>query len=128
MQMLQIFFALTTVALLCLLLQKTREDVAIIVAIAAGVLALIRILPQLSDTFSMIRQMAEASGATPYLSVVLKAGVIAFCADFCAGLCTEAKQEALAAKIHLCARIAILLCAWPLILKLLQSVQSLSSP
>lgn len=114
-------FALIT-AVLALTL-KNRPDISVILSIAGGVALLISFLPHVAAVIDAVNQMAQRSGIDGgYMLIVMKASGIATAVTICSAVCRDAGQSALAVKVEIAGRIAILTVSLPVINTLFDTI------
>ncbi len=116
-----------TAAILAVFLQSSRLPIlAVLVAVAAGVLVLLKLFPQLLEAVGLFQQLAAGfSQDSFYLTTMLKLIAITYVAEFGAQLCKDAGQNALALKVELAAKILILTLAVPIMAAILEAVVKL---
>jgi len=106
-----------------LLKQSGLPPLAFILQLALGVLVIWRLLPLLDEVLQVFRRVAEQAELNQlYLSVLLKIIAVSYAAEFAAGLCRDAGESALAAKVELAAKVVVLLLAVPIVVNILDSV------
>ena len=100
-------------AMICTALRPQRPEMATAISLAAGLAALAMLYAELSrgpDWLGALRSFLPENGSIP--GTVLKAAGIAVLSQFAAQICTDAGEGALAGRIVLAARVAMLgLCA-----------------
>ncbi len=111
-------------AIISVFLQQSKLPVlAVIAALATGAIIFLRLLPSFSELISLFENIALKSGLNSYyFVVVIKVIGIAYIAEFGAQLCRDAGQGAIALKVEIAAKVAIMLLAMPIASALLQSV------
>lgn len=115
--------ALVGLLLSLLLKQSGLPPMAYVLQLALGVLIIWRLLPLLGDVLQVFRRVADTAGLNQlYLSVLLKIIAVSYVAEFTAGLCRDAGESALAAKVELAAKVVVLLLAVPIVVNILDSV------
>ena len=114
-------------AIIALFLKESRsKTLALIVTVAGGVIVLIRLIPALSTVLDSYGSLGETSGINSYyFGLILKIIGIAYICEFGAQLCRDAAQGALAFKIELAAKVAILILALPVLGSIVQTVSDL---
>ncbi len=113
-----IFTAATTaiVTSVLALSLKNRGELAIMISICGGVLILLQFLPQISEIIDCMKAMAQAGGMDgSYITIILKASGIAVLVAISSSICKDAGQSALAVKVEIAGRVAILITAMPVI-------------
>lgn len=114
-------------ALAVLLLRRSRPEIGIVAALAAGVLLLSIATPMIGQLISSITSMAEMGGVkSSYLAQLLKVAGISLLMDFAAQTCRDAGEDGLAAKAELAGRVMLLTLALPAMQTLLNQLFSLS--
>lgn len=101
-------------AVVVLLLRRTRPEMGLTAALAAGTLLLTLALPMVKQVVGGISSMAEIGGVkSSYLSQLLKVAGISLLMDFAAQTCRDAGEDGLAMKTELTGRIMLLSLALP---------------
>ncbi|MGI5891377.1 MAG: stage III sporulation protein AD [Bacillota bacterium] len=111
-------------ALFAVFLKESKLPVlGVLLALVAGALIFIQILPKLGQILSMFEDMAaKANLNTFYLATLFKIIGLAYIAEFAAQICRDAGQGAIAFKVELAAKIGIILLAMPIMAAVLQSI------
>ena len=91
-------------------------------ALAAGVAALILLLPGLRQAAEALTGFADATGLDGGAALILRATGVSLIAEFAACLCEDAGEKALAGKVELAARVTLFAMAAPLLSELLTLV------
>lgn len=127
MTAIQVVLVCVATALACSLLRAVRPELAMGVALAGGVASLFLLRGELEAAFRLVRTLAaqENLGAGS-AGLLLRASGIALAAEFGAELCRDAGESALAGRIELGARIALLAMAAPLVQDMLALIVALS--
>ena len=114
--------ALAMAAAFCAVaLKKYSPEISIVIAIAAGAILLVSILSRTMPVVRILQQLTDSIGLDPQYGVVLMKTIgICFLCQFTSDACKDAGQNALAAKVELAAKIAVLLLALPLMENILQ--------
>ncbi|HCA54519.1 MAG: stage III sporulation protein AD [Clostridia bacterium] len=114
--------ALAMAAAFCAVaLKKYSPEISIVIAIAAGAILLVSILSRTMPVVRSLQQLTDSIGLDPQYGVVLMKTIgICFLCQFTSDACKDAGQNALAAKVELAAKIAVLLLALPLMENILQ--------
>lgn len=100
--------------MICLLFRQTRPELVLPASLVAGGLMLWTILGELSPAVDQLESWMEQTGAGEYAGMLLKTLGICYLAQLAADSCRDAGQTAIASKIILGARVAVLLLALPL--------------
>ncbi len=114
--------ALAIAAAFCAVaLKKYSPEISIVIAIAAGAILLVSILSRTMPVVRSLQQLTDSIGLDPQYGVVLMKTIgICFLCQFTSDACKDAGQNALAAKVEIAAKIAVLLLALPLMENILQ--------
>ncbi len=113
-------------ALICAVLKQQHPELSLGVAIATGIAAVGIMLPDFKTAISTLSTLADAAGvAQTSVKIMLRACGISIIAEFAAQVCQDAGESALAGRIQLGARLALLAMAVPLITEILSRVSSL---
>lgn len=113
-------------AILCVLLRKYHAEYSIIISLAAGILVLAIVLSRISPAISQIQSLLTATKlSSEYGLILFKALGICFLTQFSADSCRDAGESALASKIELAGKIAIVILALPLFEKIAQTAITL---
>lgn len=115
-----------------ILFRPVRPELATLLALAAGALILLSLLPTLLLLVGALRDlMARTQVDFSYVAMVVKVVGIAYLAQFAADVARDAGETALAGKIELGGRVAILAAAlpalWALIEVLLRLMEAVPS-
>lgn len=103
-------------ALVCALLRVQKPEYRMAVSAAAGLMVLMWSLDGISGGMEMIMSLGGQSGLEQETTgVLLRATGIALIAEFGAQLCRDADESALAGRVELAGRVALLGLAAPLL-------------
>jgi len=106
-----------------LIFKDRRDDLAIQVSIAAGILIFLFMINKLTIIMSFLQTLANrASIDVVYLNTVFKILGIAYLASFCSEICRDAGENSIGAKVEFAGKILILVLAIPILMALLQSI------
>ncbi len=102
-------------AILAAVLKRYHQEYSIAVTIAAGVMILVQILSNITPAISQISTLLTSAGLNgEYALILFKALGVCFLTQFSADSCKDAGESALAAKVELAGKIAIVLLSLPL--------------
>ena len=110
--------ALTAVAL-AVLLRQYRAEYAMALGLMVSVVVLLALMPVLKETMSLLMNIASNSGASQSVGVIVKSLGIAFVAGIAADVCRDAGESAMASKVELAGKVAILSLAMPMATQLM---------
>lgn len=114
-------------AAMALVMHRLRPESAVVLVIAAGVLVLLMVMPQLKQIMTDLSALAQAGNLQgSYVSHLMKVGGISLLMDFAAQTCRDAQEEGLARKVELAGRVMLLSLALPVMRTLLAQIISLS--
>jgi stage III sporulation protein AD len=106
-----------------LIFKGRRDDIAIQVSIAAGILIFLFMVNKLTIIMGFLQTLAnKASIDVVYLNTVFKILGIAYLASFCSEICKDAGESSLAAKVEFSGKILILVLAIPILMAVMQSI------
>lgn len=115
MDMLNIAGVAITVAAFAVLLRQYKQEYALLLGVSAGIMIFLLILNKAQPAFSQINGFMEKSGVnTAYAEILIKAMGICFVTQFAADACKDAGESAMASKVELAGKFAVLLIALPL--------------
>ena len=106
-----------------LIFKGRRDDLAIQVSIAAGILIFLFMINKLTIIMSFLQTLAnKANIDVVYLNTVFKILGIAYLASFCSEICRDAGESSIAAKVEFAGKILILVLAIPILMAVMQSI------
>ena len=113
-------------ALVCAVLKQQKPEFRMAAALAVGLVAVGLSLDGLRSGVDLLRQLASDAGmGSDSLSLLVRATGIALIADFGAQLCRDAEESALAGRVELAGRVALLGLSMPLLSGLTGQLMSL---
>ncbi|MBZ9688011.1 stage III sporulation protein AD [Clostridium estertheticum] len=106
-----------------LIFKGKRDDLAIQVSIAAGILIFLFMINKLTIIMSFLQTLAnKANIDVVYLNTVFKILGIAYLASFCSEICRDAGENSIGAKVEFAGKILILVLAIPILMAVMQSI------
>jgi len=112
-------------ALLALWLKKDKPEYGVYLCLAVGVLVMGFAVSQLNVVISMISKISSyISIDKKYIEILLKAVGIAYICEFSANLCKDSGYGSIASQIEMAGKISILLMSLPVMLSLLDTIES----
>ncbi len=106
-----------------LIFKGRRDDLAIQVSIAAGILIFLFMVNKLTIIMGFLQTLAnKANIDVVYLNTVFKILGIAYLASFCSEICRDAGESSIAAKVEFAGKILILVLAIPILMAVMQSI------
>ena len=113
-------------ALICLLLKQYRPEYALSASILCGTMIFLTVTAQMTPLFDTIRTiLGGIEGGSEYTSVIIKSLGICYVTQLASDTCQDAGERAMAGKIELAGRVAVLILALPMFSSLLQIAVSL---
>ncbi len=113
-------------ALLALSLRGQRPEFAMLLSLCCGVFVLLNLLGQMNGILSGLeRVMAGLSGQSDLTGIILKALGICIVAELGSQCCRDAGEAAIAAKVELAAKTALVLMCMPVFTQLLETAGEL---
>ncbi len=115
MEFLSLIGVALTAAVLAVLLRQYKPDYALLIGIGAGVLILIAVITKAQPVFEEISTlMSGAHVNSEYILILIKSLGICFVAQLASDACRDAGESAIASKVELAGKFAVLLIALPL--------------
>ncbi len=113
-------------AVIALILRQYLPQYAMVVSICGGALLLLFCLLQFGESFSALRKLLSLTNASEqHIGILFKALGICYLTSLGADCCRDAGESALAGKVELAGKAAILLLSLPLVSELLNFVERL---
>ena len=113
-------------AILAITVKKMRPELGFQISIAAGVVILLMICTSIQPVLNLFKSLSSSAGINDfYINTILKIIGIAYVADLVSELCRDADESAIASKVELAGKVAILVVAAPLfdsVLKLINQM------
>ncbi len=115
MDMLHLAGIAVTVAAFALLLRQARKEYALLLGLITGVLVFGYILTKAAPVFTEINHLTvQAKIDSKYVSALVKSMGICFVTELAADTCRDAGETAVAGKMEMAGKFAVLLVALPL--------------
>lgn len=106
-----------------LLFKDKRSDIAVLVALIAGILIFTFILGELQEIITFLSTIANKAGIdTIYIGIIMKILAIAYLASFAAEICKDAGAGTIGSKVEFAGKIMILALAIPILMAVLDSI------
>lgn len=113
-------------AVLCVFIKNTRPEFSVVISLAAAIILLFYILPFLKQVFSALSSISELIGIdSAYTTPVFKVIGIAYITQIGGDLCKDAGETAIATKIELAGKIAIVAIALPIAYKMISIINGI---
>lgn len=112
--------------LLLVILRPLRPEIATVLSLAVGGVIFVSILGRLRAVLQAMAAMAARAEIQPFfLQTVLKVIGLAYLAGFTGQVCRDAGEGAMAAKVELVGKVAILLVGLPVVWAVLETMLKL---
>lgn len=113
-------------AVLCVIVRQYKPEMALGISTACGVLILIAVITMLSPSVEAIVQLTEAAGLdNGYAAILLKALAVCYITQLSADCCRDAGEAAIATRIELAGKAAIVVISLPVFSSLAELVTKL---
>lgn len=127
MELFRIIGVAIITVILTLLLKKHHKEYGVIAAIAGGIVILLSIILALSPVTEQIKIWFDSAGVlSADLGILLKSMGICFLTQFASDTCKDAGESALASKVELAGKVAVVLIALPLFQSIASTALSLT--
>ena len=116
------------VAVLCLFLRSSRPEIALSIALAAGVLACILSIDELKEIVDTVnRALALARVEREDALLIVKVSGIAIAGEYGAQLCKDAGEGSLAQRVDMAVRLTLMAMTAPVIMRVLDEIMRLGA-
>ena len=123
MEIWQIVGLALIVTVISVVLKQIRPEIALQLTILASAMIFILIMSKIKVIVDLLQNLADqANIGSYYLLIVLKIVGVAYLAEFGAQICRDAGEGALASKVELAAKVAVIVLAIPIILAITESL------
>ena len=117
-----------TGAVLSILIKQYKPELAISIPILTVAVIVMMCVPYLRAVISAFEDIANRSGIEmAHMKIVIKIIGIAYVCQFASDICTDAGERAIASKIELGGRIAIITVSMPIMYNLLELISDIIS-
>ncbi len=101
-------------AVLCVIVRQYKPEMALGISIACGVLILTSVIAMLAPSVSEIAELTEAAGLDEgWAAILLKALAVCYITQLSSDCCRDAGESAIAGKIELAGKAAIVVISLP---------------
>ena len=123
MEIWQIVGLALIVTVISVVLKQIRPEIALQLTILAGASIFILVMSKIKVIVDLLQNLADqANISSYYLLIVLKIVGVAYLAEFGAQICRDAGEGALASKVELGAKVAVIVLAIPIIVAITESL------
>ena len=113
-------------AVLCMIVRQYKPEMALGLSTACGVLIMAAAVAMLSPSVSAIARLTEAAGLDDgYAQILLKALAVCYITQLSADCCRDAGEGAIASKVELAGKAAIVAVSLPVFASLAELVTEL---
>ncbi len=109
-------------AFLTVWLKQIKPEFSVLLSIASAVVILIFAVNEMAPIFSFIGTVKSAVSDENGFGIIIKIMAISFIVEFAAESCVSAGEQAIASKVELCGKVAIVLTALPLFKNVLELI------
>ncbi len=101
-------------AVLCLVIRQYKPEMAMMCGIACGIILLAAAVAMLSPAVDMLSQLTSAAGLDDgYAAVLIKALAVCYITQLASDCCRDAGESAIAGRLELAGRAAVLVISLP---------------
>lgn len=102
-------------AVLSLVLKQYKPEYSMFISLAAGILIFISVIAAIEPIISYISELTENAGLSGiYAEVLLKSLAVCYLTQLACDCCRDAGETAIAGKIQIAGKVAVLLMALPI--------------
>ncbi len=113
-------------AVLCVVVRQYKPEAALGIGLACGVIILGAVISMLAPSIEAINTLTQAAGIdSEFARVLLKALAVCYVTQLSADCCRDAGESAIASKLELAGRAAILVVSLPVFTSLAELVTKL---
>lgn len=113
-------------AVLCVIVRQYKPEMALGISTACGVLILVAVITMLKPSVEAITELTENAGLDEsYATILLKALAVCYITQLSADCCRDAGESAIATKIELAGKAAIVVISLPVFASLAELVTNL---
>lgn len=109
--------------ILCLVIKKERPEIAMFIAILAGISILLSVIFKLNFIIESIQNLAlKANIPTMYISLIIKLIGIAYLMEFAIQLCKDCGENNIASKLEFGGKIIVMSMSFPILLSIVDMI------
>ncbi|MCM1053951.1 MAG: stage III sporulation protein AD [Bacteroides sp.] len=113
-------------AVLSIVLKQYKPEYSLFISIASGVLIFLSVIAAIEPIVSFIEELTETAGLEGvYGEVLIKSLAICYITQLACDCCKDAGENAIAGKLQIAGKIAVLLIALPMFKSLVETVTEL---
>ncbi len=128
MEIVKVVLFATASVVVAVVVKQLKAEFFLPVVVCAGVVLTIMVCDQLFDVLCSFYDLSSSAGIDDEaITCVIKVVGIGYVAEFSNSLCVDAGCKSIGEKVLLASKVAILLCALPIVEKLFALIQNLLS-
>lgn len=113
-------------AILSIILKQYKPEYSLFISLSAGILIFLSVLAVIRPIMDFISSLTEQAGLSGvYAEVLIKSLAVCYITQLASDCCTDAGETAIAGKLQIAGKIAILLIALPMFQSLTELVTEL---
>lgn len=113
-------------AVLCVIIRQYKPEMAIGVSVGSGVLIMLAVLALLKPSIETLLQLSDVAGMDKELcAVLMKALAVCYITQLASDCCRDAGETAIATKLELAGRAAVLTVSLPVFVSLAELITKL---
>lgn len=106
--------------ILIVLIKEQRKEIALMLTIIASIGIIVFAIDEISQIINLLSNLTEKSGINKdYLMIIIKVTGIAYIVEFGKNICQDAGQSAIATKLEMAGKVAIVSLSIPILSALL---------
>ena len=112
--------------ILCIFLKSLRPELSLVLSLLSTLIIMFYILPSLKNVLVTLKELTSAAGIEiEYIYPVFKVIGISYVTEIGGTLCQDAGENAIASKINLAGKIAIISLAMPIAYKMISIIDGI---
>ncbi len=112
--------------MLCMIVRQYKPDAALGISVACGIIIMTAVITMLAPSVSAIAELTSAAGLEDgYAQVLMKALAVCYITQLASDSCRDAGESAIASKIELAGKAAIVVISLPVFASLAEIVTDL---
>ena len=113
-------------AVLCVVMRQYKPEYAMFLSIATTILLTAFSLELLNRVLASTAGFLQGSGIKyEYFSILLRVIAVSYVTQFCADICRDVQESAIAAKVELAGKMLILVMAMPIYIGVFQTIDGI---
>lgn len=113
--------------LTAIVLKQYKPEYALITTVVTGVIVFLSVTGKINEIFMFVTDLCTEAGLnTDYINVLFKITGICYLCEFSQALCIDAGENAMAFKIDIAGKIALIYLSMPVFFHLLEIIKGIS--